>query len=77
MTNDTQKADILMLNDGIRSLLSVMHFPAIPEEAEAIAFFADGQAQFLTNMQDLGSLFALGNTVFVSYRLFRDMDIQL
>lgn len=77
MTNDTQKADILMLNDGIRSLLSVMHFPAIPEEVEAIAFFANGEAQFMTGVQDQGAFFGFGNTIFLSYRLFRDMDIQL
>lgn len=40
---------VIPLNDRIRELFKLMSFPEMPEEAQAIAFFADGQATFLSD----------------------------
>ena len=37
----------IKLNDSVRTLFKMMHFPEIPEEATYIAFFEDGECVFM------------------------------
>lgn len=42
---------VIMLNDHTRKLFKLMNFQEIPEEANYIAFFEDGDSGFLTKIE--------------------------
>ena len=66
MSQIDNNVTVIRLNEGTKKLLASMHFETIPDEANYLAFFEDGNAQFFETL-DL-SPFVLGSEmVFVSY----------
>ena len=58
---------VIRLNEGTKKLLAFMHFETIPAEANYLAFFEDGNAQFFETL-DLSAPYVLGSEMtFVNY----------
>ena len=67
MSQIDNNVTVIRLNEGTKKLLGLMNFEAIPAEANYLAFFEDGNAQFFETL-DLSSPFVLGSEkVFVTY----------
>ncbi len=66
-----ETATVIELSESTKNLLAGMHFEEIPEKANYIAFFADGQAQFfeyLSVAPDFGT--------FVLVSMYRDVLLE-
>ena len=57
MSQIDNNVTVIRLNEGTKKLLGAMHFEAIPDEANFLAFFEDGNAQFFETL-DLSDPFA-------------------
>ena len=67
MAQIDKNVTVIRLDEGTKKLLGAMNFETIPDEANFLAFFEDGNAQFFETL-DLSSPFVLGSEiVFVSY----------
>lgn len=65
----------ICVTQTLRELLKIMNFPEIPEEAKYIAFFDDGEAVFLTDVQMTG--FALPRLLFVSTSIHKNVEVEI
>lgn len=67
MSRIDQNVNVIQLNEGTKKLLGIMNFAAIPAEANYLAFFEDGSAQFFEAL-DLDAPFVIGAvSIFVTY----------
>ena len=60
--------NIFNLNEGTKQLLGAMNFGPIPDEANYLAFFEDGSAQFIEALELSDTFIARSEMVFVSYQ---------
>lgn len=69
----THNANCLRLSDSVRELLTMMNFPAIPEEANYIGFLEDGRAVFIEDIE-----FGFGVIPqFKTLQIFKDVSVTL
>ena len=66
MSQIDKNVNVIQLNEGTKKLLGAMNFETIPDEANFLAFFEDGNAQFFETL-DLSPFFLGSEMVFVSY----------
>lgn len=67
-----QKVNVIKITDATRGFLELLRFPEIPEEAQYVAFFEDGQAQFLEVLE--GSFGFPDLYVIAAYK---DLELEL
>ena len=67
MSQIDRNVTVIQLNEGTKKLFGLMNFKAIPAEANYLAFFEDGSAQFFEAL-DLDAPFIIGAvSIFVTY----------
>lgn len=66
------------VTESLRELLKIINFPEIPEEANYIAFFDDGEAAFIEKIErEPGTLPDLGSFKFISTSIHENVQVQL
>jgi hypothetical protein len=84
MTEETpeyQVAEVtIKLTDSFRELLTMMHFrfPEIPPEANYVAFFDNGEACFISEIEkESPSGFTVPRITLITLDIIRDLKIKL
>lgn len=68
---------VVAVTKTLRELLKIMNFPEIPEEANHIAFFKDGEACFLEKLETPPGHFSFPRMMFVSTSVQTDVQVQI
>ena len=67
----------IKLNEPTRELLKMMNFHAIPEDANYVAFFDDGEACFLDSIEPDSPLgVMLPRIMFLSIQFVKDVTVE-
>jgi hypothetical protein len=78
MPYDQVAESCIRVTDGLRELLTMMHFPEIPKEATYLAFFEDGECIFMKGeiKKESPLQFELPHFLFVTTSVLKNVLVQ-
>ena len=66
-----QKVNVIRITASTRELFRIMNFVEIPEEAQFVAFFETGEAQFMTELDG-----TLGFPRLYTVAAYKDLEVK-